>query len=668
MEKRMDEDSRKGSILIVDDSRPSIDSIKVLLEEQNRRLQQEIVKRKAAQEALRASEESYSTLVESSSDAILILDPQRRVLSCNEAFLQLFGYARSEVGGQSIRIIHGSDMSYRDFGDKIYPVIRASGTCRTEWEFVNRDGTPFPVETVTSAMKSSDGSVQGYVAIIRDITERRRAEQAHLESEAQKRAILDASIDRIRIVDKDLRIIWANKNTASSLHRAPEELVGKTCYKALSGRDTPCVGCPTLRARETGRIERAVMYQPGAGGIAGGTYWDNYSVPLKNEAGEITGLVQVARNVTAQRRMEQALRESEARYRLLVEQIPAVTYSTELDEAGTTLYVSPQIEGMVGFTQSECSRYPDIWRRQLHSEDRDRVLSEVARTRETGEPLRTEYRMLHREGHVVWLRDEAVIVKDSTGRPLHLQGIRVDISRAKQAEEQIHLLSQELMKAHERERRMISLELHDRVAQDLSTVKLGMDTLLDSRSEASGETKNQFSDLSRILQGTITAVRDLAYDLRPPSLDQLGLVQSIYQYCEDFSQKTGLVVDFTCAGIDELQLDSDTEINLYRLVQEGLINVRKHAKATRVIIRLVASFPDIILRITDDGMGFDVEKRQRSLTGEKRMGLRSMGERVRWLGGAMDIKSAPGKGTKIVIRIPHKERELGAEENAVDRG
>jgi signal transduction histidine kinase len=163
------------------------------------------------------------------------------------------------------------------------------------------------------------------------------------------------------------------------------------------------------------------------------------------------------------------------------------------------------------------------------------------------------------------------------------------------------------------------------------------------------------------------AVRDLSYDLRPPTLDQLGLVQTVFMYCEEFAEKTGLSVDFTSAGMNELDLSSDAEINLYRLIQEGLNNVRKHADARHVTIRLVASYPKLILRIKDDGKGFDVNGWLETRTDEKRMGIRSMKERVSLLGGKMEIKSRPGEGARILIDIPCEEKKSGPQKNDIDR-
>jgi signal transduction histidine kinase len=162
--------------------------------------------------------------------------------------------------------------------------------------------------------------------------------------------------------------------------------------------------------------------------------------------------------------------------------------------------------------------------------------------------------------------------------------------------------------------------------------------------------------LSKTLQASITAVRDLSYDLRPPGMDQLGLIRTVYQYCEDFAAKNNVSVDFYSAGMKDLQMDFDTEINLFRLIQEGLNNIRQHARAGHVVIRLVASSPNIILRIEDDGQGFDVEHRLARSLKEKRMGLSSMEERVSLLEGRMNIRSRPSKGTKILIEVPFRER------------
>ena len=234
----------------------------------------------------------------------------------------------------------------------------------------------------------------------------------------------------------------------------------------------------------------------------------------------------------------------------------------------------------------------------------------------------------------------------------------IDITDSKRAEEQIHTLTQELIKAQESERQRIARDLHDKVAQDLASLTISCKTLFDDEEGVSDQLKKKVERFSGILKNTISAVRELSYNLRPPNLDQLGLVQTIYRFCQDFSDSNGIKVNFHSAGVDDLDLDFDTEINLYRIVQEGVNNVRKHASAKSITIRFTAAYPNIILRIEDDGKGFDVKKRLGEASSEKRMGIRNMRERVYLLKGKFRIHSGELEGTKIVVEIPYTDNKI----------
>ena len=150
--------------------------------------------KREAEEALGESEENYRNLVESSTDAILMLDVERKIVSCNQAFLDQFGYERNEIKGRSTRIIHKSDESFRSFGEKTYPAIESSDSYRTEWEFMRKDGSDFPVETITSVIRSSDGRTRGYVGVMRDFSERKHAfeEKKKLEAQLQQAQKMEA--------------------------------------------------------------------------------------------------------------------------------------------------------------------------------------------------------------------------------------------------------------------------------------------------------------------------------------------------------------------------------------------------------------------------------------------------------------------------------------------
>jgi signal transduction histidine kinase len=235
-------------------------------------------------------------------------------------------------------------------------------------------------------------------------------------------------------------------------------------------------------------------------------------------------------------------------------------------------------------------------------------------------------------------------------RVLHIRRLLEERNLAYSA---LQAVSQELIKAQEHERMRIARDLHDRVAQDLSALKISMDTLFDDRGGIDPLLRQKVSSLCGILGHSINSLREIAYNLRPPMLDQLGLRSAIFQYGQDFSVKSGVEVDFSSAGMDELSLSPDVEINLFRLIQEALTNVQKHAEAKEVTIRLVASFPNVVLRIKDDGVGFNVADRMAAALCEKRMGLKSMQERVSLMGGTMALNSMPAKGTHLVIKIPY---------------
>lgn len=259
-----------------------------------------------------------------------------------------------------------------------------------------------------------------------------------------------------------------------------------------------------------------------------------------------------------------------------------------------------------------------------------------------------------------------------SGDDLQVLTLGIDITARNQAqqklresEENLRYLASQLLTSQERERKRISRELHDSAAQELSALKIGLENLLADSPERPVEEFNlRISQLLQKLQRTLTSIRTLSYDLRPPDLEHFGLVQAIKTQCEEFTARTDIKVDFMAAGIEAGHLDDDAAINLYRIIHEGLTNVWRHAQAMNVNVRLVASFPKIILRLEDDGQGFDVMEQEASRHGDKHLGLLGMRERVALLGGEIKIESQLTKGTKISIEIPWKGEHLDTKEEA----
>ena len=247
---------------------------------------------------------------------------------------------------------------------------------------------------------------------------------------------------------------------------------------------------------------------------------------------------------------------------------------------------------------------------------------------------------------------ELAIRMPGVNQPTKLAVAR-DISTRREAEQKIRALSHRLLTAQENERKYLSRELHDDLGQRLNAVKIGIDTLADDLADSSGDLGKRLAYLSHILQTSIQDVRQLSAGLRPTSLERLGLVGTIRNDCANLSAVHGLKIDFTSAGMKGIRLDHEAEINLFRVFQEALHNVVKHAGATEVSVRLIASHPIIRMRIEDNGAGFDVE--ELAVKSGDRLGLVGMAERVDLMNGRFEIVSRPGEGTRIMVEVPLKQ-------------
>jgi PAS domain S-box-containing protein len=374
----------------------------------------------------------------------------------------------------------------------------------------------------------------------------------------------------------------------------------------------------------------------------------------KDEHGNITALVGIHSDITERMQTEEALRENEAHLRTLIETIPDLVWLKDPD--GVYISCNLKFERFFGAKETiiKGKTDHDFVDKELADffTEKDKAVMAAAI------PIVNEEEVTFADdGHKELLETIKTPMYDSEGKLVGVLGIARDITERKHAENLVRDLSQRLMQAQERERKMISCELHDSIAQDLSTLKLYCNRLFERQSSSESDIKVLSKDVSTLIDQTITTVRDLAYDLRPPSLDDLGLVYALEAFCEEFTEKNNIMVDFQAAGIHESKLNSDTQINLYRLMIEGLNNIRKHAAASKVIIRLVGAYPNVILRIEDNGKGFDIKERERSTLNEKRMGLRSMKERANLLQGQMSIHSQLNKGTQILIKLPLKDKE-----------
>src|SRR5215813_661185 len=347
-------------------------------------------------------------------------------------------------------------------------------------------------------------------------------------------------------------------------------------------------------------------------------------------------------------------------YRTLVEQIPAVVFVVYLDEGKSHAYVSPQIEAALGFSQEEWLDDPILWYQQIHPEDKSRWSLEVAEMFVTGKSLKSAYRILSRQGRVVWFRCEAKMVRHPDGNPWFVLGVGFDISELKQAEQtlqeqtkSLRCLSTKLLELQDQERRRIARELHDGIGQYLVALKLNIEMLGSSQSS---DQKGLWSESERLLEHCLSDLRNLSYLLHPPLLEYAGLLPAIRAYVEGFSARSGIEADLEVPSAFP-KAHKGVEIALFRVLQESLTNVVRHSGTKRVEIVLEANDRTASLRVADFGRGIprnllDDFAADNSRSG---VGLAGMRERVFELGGRFDVKSDK-RGTEVVIVLPLEER------------
>lgn len=339
----------------------------------------------------------------------------------------------------------------------------------------------------------------------------------------------------------------------------------------------------------------------------------------------------------------------ETNYRLLVEN---ANQAIVVAQDGVLKFANAAAERLIGYEAAELMSRP--FTEFVHPRDREMV-AEHHRKRmahqETPEPY--EMRVVDNQGNIRWLLNDGALI-DWEGRTASLI-IFSETTESRKHRERIRRLSRRLLHAQEAERRMISSELHDRVAQNLSAAKMTCDSMAGKKAESHPEDARMLREVSELIQKSLSAARDLSYEMSPPGLAELGIAAAISNFCNDFAEKTGIEVDFKAAGMQDCPLPLLVGISIYRSVQEAMNNVRKHAQASVITVRLVRSHPYIIARVEDDGVGFDVKEGMKISATERRMGLFSIQQRAQLMGGDMSLRSEKGKGTRLAIRMPVEE-------------
>jgi signal transduction histidine kinase len=232
-----------------------------------------------------------------------------------------------------------------------------------------------------------------------------------------------------------------------------------------------------------------------------------------------------------------------------------------------------------------------------------------------------------------------------------VQGTARDITERKQAQDALQMFSRQLIEAQEEERRRIARELHDQIGQVLTAVKMNLHTV--QRVSNGNEAGTYIKDNIEAVDEALRLVRDLSVDLRPPLLDDLGLVTALRWYVDRYANRTGIAADMVTELRDQNERFSrELETACFRIAQEALTNIVRHARASAVTVRLKKEKELLILSVRDDGVGFDPEALHKRAPRAATLGLLGMQERAHAAGGSVEINSQTSKGTEIRLEVP----------------
>lgn len=383
---------------------------------------------------------------------------------------------------------------------------------------------------------------------------------------------------------------------------------------------------------------------------------------MKNNLARLVPVVERAlydaRVRSERRKMEAALRESEARFRRLADNARDLIYRINLVPERSFEYVSPSVEEIVGYTPEDHYSNPNLAYEIIHEEDRCLLDDSTQGKWPLTEPL--VLRWIHKNGSVVWVEQRNVPIYNQEGVLVAIEGIARDVTdrvlseqELKRSHAQIEALSGRILTAMEDERSRLARELHDELGQALTAVKLDLQ-LLGYQLNVQHEQKKKHHETIELVNYTINLVRRQALSLRPPALDDMGLLPAINEMVRGFMTRTGILTKISTVGLGE-RLPGYVETALYRCVQESLTNVARHARADNVAITINQNIDFISITVSDDGIGFNPEDLKVS---SAHIGLTGIQERVKLLSGELKINSAKNMGTKVSIKVPRKEHAV----------
>lgn len=647
-----------------------------------------ITVRKQAEEALiesaaRLERQSriFETTLSSISDFAYTFDKDGRFIYSNQSLLDLLGITLEEIIGKNFFDLDYPHELAARLQNQIQRVFDHRETVKDETPFINLRGEKGFYEYIFSPVKAADGSVELVAGSTRDVTERKSRETILM-------LLAEISQDLARLTDIGaiMRSVGAKIGDFLGLSNCTFMEISEPADEAVANHEWHRADAPDLsgvyRISEfvTGEFQRASRAgetfvvndtqtdpRTDAEGYAAIKVGAFVSVPLirhgewlfllvvfdskprdwKPEEIELIRELKTRIWMRLERsNIEQSKRESEERFRALIDK--GVDVITICDRDGTIKYASPSIEAMTGYTVKDFVNH-NPFGNTIHPDDEAHCQAALQEINENpGKSVFLQHRYLHKSGEWRWLEGTFTgffHVPAINGLVANFRDTTAKIN-AEKAERERETLKR-LVNAQESERRRLARDLHDHLGQQLTVLRLKLEAMRKSCKDE--EMCGKIDESQLIAKQIDSDVSFIAWELRPAALDDFGLAVALENYVQEWSHHSGVTAEFHTNGLNKARLPPETETNLYRIVQEALNNVYKHANAGRVTVMLRKVKDEVVLIVEDDGDGFDVEDKIENGGG---LGLPGMRERAALVGGTCEIESGKTIGTAVFIRVP----------------
>jgi PAS domain S-box-containing protein len=601
--------------------------------------------------AARESERRFRMLVEGVTDyAIFMLSPAGEVVSWNAGAERIKGYSPADVIGRHYSLFFPSEARAAHLPEKALESARHAGRFAHEGWRVRKDGTRFWALAVLQAIHDDDGALVGYAKITRDMTERRAAEEQVRASEARLQAFTENSPALMALKDREGRYRFANAQFLARHALRREQVIGRTDAELFPRRQAAALSAHDAEVLARGA---PVHFEERWRGAEGERVGMVSKFPLPDLAGVVGGIGIIVSDITERKHAEQALREQRT---LLTEaQKIAGIGSWEWDPESGRLLWSEELYRIHGLARETFTPSFESYLERVHPEDRQGSGAMMARALMDGRGFTLQERIVRPGGEVRYLRSHGEVVRNERGKPIKIVGACLDIteqrhseSALRQAAQDLHGLTRRLVQAEEAERRRVARELHDRVGQSLSALNINLDIILREGGALPGALRQRLEDSLALVDGTLESIEHVMAELRPPLLDEYGLGAALAWYAEEYTRRSGIPVEVLDAAPETTRgLRPEGAVALFRIAQEALNNVLKHAQAKSVAIEVSLADGKVLLGVSDDGRGFEPASAPRG-----RWGMTTMRERAQAAGGELIVQSEPGKGTRVQAKVP----------------